>query len=191
MSDHDQAAVEALCKIKYSYECSETDEHRTDLAIVNQDAAGSSREAAARAILDAIRAGRVPGVCMADPLVALRGAISALESSEKARADKAEKRLADYDARLTAVMAPDFKCWHQNSRDEWPEVAAWVINNLRQQIEVEKSHADKATAERDRLADALRGVTNAYRFRIDGQCRCGPIDPEIEAAIAALAEVGK
>ena len=57
----------------------------------------------------------------------------------------------------------------------------------------ERCRADKAVAKRDRLADALRAVTDAYRFRFDvpGRGLCGPIDSEIEAAVAALAEAGK
>jgi hypothetical protein len=40
---------------------------------------------------------------------------------------------ADYDTRLSAVMPADFKDWHEGSRSEWPELAAWVITNLREQ----------------------------------------------------------
>jgi TATA-binding protein-associated factor Taf7 len=42
------------------------------------------------------------------------------------------ERLQDYDTRLSAVMPADFKDWHQNSKNEWPEIAAWVITNLRE-----------------------------------------------------------
>ena len=168
MTDNDHATIEALLAVR----CPPTQQGYTGIQAITYIEG-------ARAILDAIRAGKVPGV--RDPrrvsalyhelecqVKILHGVLDASREvgrqaqkeadglraeveREKARADKAEKRLADYDARLTAVMAPDFKCWHQNSRDEWPEVAAWVINNLRQQIEVETFHADKATAERDQL----------------------------------------
>ena len=40
---------------------------------------------------------------------------------------------ADYEAELSAVMPADFKDWHEGSRNEWPELAAWVITNLREQ----------------------------------------------------------
>jgi hypothetical protein len=33
-------------------------------------------------------------------------------------------------------MPPDFKDWWQNSKDEWPEIAAAVITNLRQREEM-------------------------------------------------------
>jgi len=43
-------------------------------------------------------------------------------------------RLKRYDEELTKVMTPDFKDWHQNSKEEWPELSAWVITNLREQL---------------------------------------------------------
>lgn len=188
MTDNDQAAVEAMEK---AYDKATVGDYSEQIGI--------------RAIIDAIRAGTVPMVRIAGdeeclPLERERNAkLRAEVEREKARADKAEKRLADYDARLTAVMAPDFKCWHQNSRDEWPEVAAWVINNLRQQIEVEKERADKAvqdledyrsatpaqqmaatafadwqevTKQRDRLAGLLREISDTgivIRTRINAE----------------------
>lgn len=42
-------------------------------------------------------------------------------------------RLNDYDTRLSAVMPADFKDWHENSRNEWPELAAGTITDLREQ----------------------------------------------------------
>ena len=44
-------------------------------------------------------------------------------------------RLRRYDEELTKVMNPDFKDWHQNSKEEYPEIAAWVITNLREQLD--------------------------------------------------------
>ena len=44
-------------------------------------------------------------------------------------------RLQRYDEELTKVMNPDFKDWHQNSKEEYPEIAAWVITNLREQLD--------------------------------------------------------
>lgn len=40
---------------------------------------------------------------------------------------------ADYETKLSAVMPADFKDWHENNRNEWPDIAAWVITNLREQ----------------------------------------------------------
>lgn len=61
------------------------------------------------------------------------------------------KRLHDYDTRLTAVMPADFKDWRENSEREWPELAAWVITNLREQ-------RDEANAEIERKDALLRGA---------------------------------
>jgi hypothetical protein len=44
-------------------------------------------------------------------------------------------RLRRYDEELTKVMPPDFKDWHQNSKEDWPELAACVIKNLREREE--------------------------------------------------------
>ena len=65
----------------------------------------------------------------------LRKAIEAERSSYQAKiADQAEElsRLHEYDKRLTEVMLTDFKSWHENSPEEWPEIAASVIKNLRE-----------------------------------------------------------
>lgn len=44
-------------------------------------------------------------------------------------------RLRRYDEELSKVMPSDFKDWHQNSKEEWPEIASWVIQNLRERLE--------------------------------------------------------
>jgi hypothetical protein len=44
-------------------------------------------------------------------------------------------RLRRYDEELTKLMPPDFKDWHQNSKEEYPEVAAWVITHLREELD--------------------------------------------------------
>lgn len=46
------------------------------------------------------------------------------------------ERLDRYDQKLSAVMPPDFKDWWQNSQEEWPDVAAGVIENLRKREEM-------------------------------------------------------
>ena len=46
------------------------------------------------------------------------------------------ERLKAYDEELSKVMPPDFKDWWQNSKDEWPEIAAAVITNLREREEM-------------------------------------------------------
>lgn len=67
------------------------------------------------------------------------GEVEELVSSLRSqRANYLEKlqRLERYDQVLSAVMPNDFKDWWENSRDEWPDVAAGVITNLRQREEL-------------------------------------------------------
>jgi hypothetical protein len=52
-------------------------------------------------------------------------------------------RLRRYDEELTKVMNPDFKDWHQNSKEEWPEVAAFVITHLREELEFAHKELDR------------------------------------------------
>jgi len=59
------------------------------------------------------------------------------------------ERLRRYDEELSKVMPSDFKDWHQNSKEEWPEIAAWVIQNLRKQLEKEKTIEDANKIIRD------------------------------------------
>lgn len=49
--------------------------------------------------------------------------------------DDLKNKLAKWESELSSVMPPDFKDWHQNSRDEWPEVAKGVIKSLREREE--------------------------------------------------------
>ena len=51
-------------------------------------------------------------------------------------------RLRRYDEELSKVMNPDFKDWFENSKEEWPEVAAWVITNLREREELAWKHLE-------------------------------------------------
>lgn len=62
---------------------------------------------------------------------------------------------------LGAEMPADFKCWRQNAASERPEVAAWVIRNLR---------------EREALAwrDALAWSEGQRRVSPAGDCDEGP-----------------
>jgi hypothetical protein len=55
------------------------------------------------------------------------------KANDKLKKDSA--RLARYDDLLSAEMPPDFKDWHENSREEWPEIAALVIRNLRERLD--------------------------------------------------------
>lgn len=44
---------------------------------------------------------------------------------------KANEALDKWEQALTAVMPADFKDWHENSKEEWPDIAALVIKNQR------------------------------------------------------------
>ena len=52
------------------------------------------------------------------------------------------ERLKAYDDELSKVMPPDFKDWWQNSKDEWPDIASWVITNLRERLEESERQLD-------------------------------------------------
>lgn len=75
-----------------------------------------------------------------------------------AELDAERARVADYESRLSSVMPPDFKDWHQNARSEWPVVAALVIENLRARVaELERDFEMQTTRcieREDRLAQA-------------------------------------
>ena len=48
---------------------------------------------------------------------------------------------------LTLVMPADFKDWHNNNDEELPEVAAFVIANLRQRLEWEAEETERLRRE--------------------------------------------
>jgi len=75
----------------------------------------------------------------------------------RAEAEALRAQVADYETRLSAVMPSDFKDWHQNSKAEWPEVAAWVIETLREQRdEMCKELGELPEAQADTLAECKR-----------------------------------
>ena len=82
---------------------------------------------------------------------------------------EAEARLADYDTRLSAVMPPDFKDWFQNAKQEWPDVAARVVTNLRERLDAADRHAnEEATRLQAQVAmwqDAYDGTDHAAMYR--------------------------
>jgi hypothetical protein len=53
------------------------------------------------------------------------------------------ERLKAYDEELSKVMPPDFKDWWQNSKNEWPEIARWVIETQYKEIELLYNTLDK------------------------------------------------
>jgi hypothetical protein len=79
--------------------------------------------------------------------------------------DADARRLADYDERLSAVMPPDFKDWHENARDEWPIVAAMTIKSLQERVQMADNFVvftcDAAQKEMDKLRDEVKRLTPA------------------------------
>jgi hypothetical protein len=64
--------------------------------------------------------------------------------------DEARAERDAFRTRLTAVMVPDFKDWHDNERSEWPDIAAWVITNLRERLADAEAERDAAQADAER-----------------------------------------
>jgi hypothetical protein len=58
--------------------------------------------------------------------------------------DEARERIKQWHNALTPLMPSDFKCWHQNTPNEWPEVAAWVITSQRERIKRLERGGDEA-----------------------------------------------
>lgn len=66
---------------------------------------------------------------------------------------------------IGAQMPADFKDWHENSPAELPEIAAWVIQNLRadrdswadQASQRAQDALDLVAAERERIAKLIEG----------------------------------
>jgi hypothetical protein len=57
---------------------------------------------------------------------------------------------------IGATIPADFKDWHQNSDAELPEIAAWVIRNLRERAAELEPSLDAKDAEIANLREALR-----------------------------------
>ena len=54
-------------------------------------------------------------------------------------------RLQQYDEELSSVMPKDYKDWWQNSPEEWPLVAKYSIESLREREELAWEHLERAT----------------------------------------------
>lgn len=54
-------------------------------------------------------------------------------------------RLQRYDEELSSVMPKDYKDWWQNSPEEWPLVAKYSIESLREREELAWEHLERAT----------------------------------------------
>lgn len=84
------------------------------------------------------------------------------------------ERLKRYDDLLTAYFPPDFKDWHQNSRDEWPEITVMALRRrdneiarLEKYIEADerqiKRQAETIKAQGERMREAHRLIASVYR----------------------------
>ena len=62
------------------------------------------------------------------------GVVSAATAEAAQRLEEQQERIKQWHNALTPLMPSDFKCWHQNTPNEWPEVAAWVITSQRERI---------------------------------------------------------
>lgn len=65
-------------------------------------------------------------------------------------------KLAKWESELSKVMPPDFKDWWQNSRDEWPEIARFVIQSGRACYVSAWEHVEKLTARVEELERKLK-----------------------------------
>lgn len=65
-------------------------------------------------------------------------------------------RLKRYDDLLSSVMPADFKDWHQNNKEEWPEIASLVLTNLRERLYDANEELDKLYASIEKTAEILR-----------------------------------
>lgn len=67
-----------------------------------------------------------------------------------------QARLKRYDDLLSSVMPPDFKDWHRNSKEEWPEIAKNVIVHLSAELDEANAELDKLYASIEKTAEILR-----------------------------------
>jgi len=62
------------------------------------------------------------------------GAANAAVAEAAERLAEQHMRIKQWHDALTPLMPSDFKCWHENNPNEWPEVAARVITSQRECI---------------------------------------------------------
>jgi len=80
------------------------------------------------------------------------GAANAAVAEAAERLAEQHMRIKQWHDALTPLMPSDFKCWHENNPNEWPEVAARVIASQRERI-----------AQLERENDALRADLLLWR----------------------------
>ena len=62
------------------------------------------------------------------------GAANAAVAEAGERLAEQHMRIKQWHDALTPLMPSDFKCWHENNPNEWPEVTARVIASQRERI---------------------------------------------------------
>ena len=62
------------------------------------------------------------------------GAANAAVAEAAERLAEQHMRIKQWHDALTPLMPSDFKCWHENNPNEWPEVTARVIASQRERI---------------------------------------------------------
>ena len=90
--------------------------------------------------------GQSPCACWPGRLCNRSAECSADVRATPAPAPADHATVEQWEAALTAVMPSDFKDWHQNSRREWPNIAAHVIGNLRQREDEAWATVERLTA---------------------------------------------
>lgn len=104
--------------------------------------------------------------------------------------DALAARLAEYDDRLTDVMPLDFKDWHENSKAEWPQIAAQVLKSLRERAEDAEALAARLAeveAERDKFAVTVVNLSEQRKIATLRACA----KEEMEKREAAEARAAK
>lgn len=70
----------------------------------------------------------------------------------EAKLAEAEKKLALWERLIGAEMPPDYKDWHQNSKAEWPDVAAASLRSRKADADLAWDTVAKLGAEVERLS---------------------------------------
>ena len=86
------------------------------------------------------------------------------------------------------VMPPDFKDWHENSRQEWPLIAAMTIESLRERVQQLETDP-RLTLTTDDLSTYLRACGDVPEYRLPQAGRLRQRASKAEGIIAALAAV--
>lgn len=78
----------------------------------------------------------------------------------EAKLAEAEKKLALWERLIGAEMPPDYKDWHQNSKAEWPDVAAASLRSRKADADLAWDTVAKLGAEVERLEGLLAKVVD-------------------------------